>query len=285
MFTQFKKLDASYFDKNNLIKPYKILGLFEEVGINHNEQLDISFKNLFLVGKTWLIARTKFDCLKPLQKNVQFAPTNVSVNLNNPIAINNFELPCKNNERAQKVVDNKKSTFEQKVQDNQETALEQEVELATWYHTENKACHEKDFAIYSPNGELLIKGASKWCVFDRLQNKLCGVNCIVIPQEDNKRNYPKFFPKILAPTVNWVWRFDYSPTKDVIDVNNHINNVMYLKILEDILPAQITHLQIDYYQQCLFCDTLKIFSYVEDNRYYFKGEVNTEIIFTVLCQQ
>ena len=140
----------------------------------------------------------------------------------------------------------------------------------------------RDFDIFDANDEKIGEATSSWVLADLATGK------VLLPTEffgeipvADRQNLRSLFPKIQSPT-----KTDYEKTFKAtfhdLDVNNHVNNAVYLTWADDTLPyetllsTRIEELEIQYKQQVKYDETVIVkVDYNPENQTYIE-ELTTE---------
>lgn len=161
---------------------------------------------------------------------------------------------------------------------------DEEVIIKTWPHEKGKIDFDRDMLVTSLNGELLIKGTTKWCVIDvstRMLQRTTNIIYNGICSEE--KNYQERFNKISIPDVTLSYKFTYQVNYSDIDHNHHMNNTNYaIPIINAIENKNISHFEINYLTECLLNDKMEIYSYRYENKEVIMGIVNNNKVFTSL---
>lgn len=161
------------------------------------------------------------------------------------------------------------------------------VKVHTWPLPNGRFDFDREYLLYSEEGNLIAKGTSKWLVYNLKRNFLCSSKGIMENVEfETKRNYEEKFDKINYGDIN-----DYSLVLEKkinfsdLDHYGHMNNAKYLVVLMDSLNLSkdeiIEEIQVDYINQGYKDHILNIYLKKEDNQYYLVGKDLDNIIFVI----
>jgi acyl-ACP thioesterase len=117
----------------------------------------------------------------------------------------------------------------------------EEIVVETCGHTFDKYYAYRDFRVYDKNENIICTATSSWLIFDLAKRQL-----ISIPDFARKsvsfctEREPLPFPKSKIPSLQ---NIDYQTEFQVhwhdLDMNKHVNNVIYFQWILDTLPAEI----------------------------------------------
>lgn len=114
----------------------------------------------------------------------------------------------------------------------------EKVIVKTWPLPKGKADYDRDYAIYSADGELLIKGSSKWCVINYATRRLVFGANVSYPEGDEICpivNYAEGLKKIPDFSLDGAMVFKGYAGDSAVDHNGHVNNVKYCEFILDAL--------------------------------------------------
>jgi len=162
----------------------------------------------------------------------------------------------------------------------------QTVIVRTWPHEKGRIDFDRDLKIMSEDGNILIKGTSKWCVIDTIKRTLqrtenvnyIGKHCLEI-------NYPDKFAKIALPSIEPITKFTHKVRFSDLDHNKHMNNTNYANLVINALENKIfTHFEINYLSECLLDDEIIVSSIKDENGEYIIGINNNKTTFTAFVK-
>ncbi len=160
--------------------------------------------------------------------------------------------------------------------------------IKTWpTGLDNLYCY-RDFKILNEKDEIIGKATSTWFVVDiasrRPQRTSTYIDLNIEP--DVEKAFEKWAPK-LGKTEYSNSEYSYDVKYSDIDVNGHVNNVNYLKFTLDtyktdfIKERQISELHINFQNETLIDDSIKIFSTDEKDQSFahslFRAKDDKEI--------
>ncbi len=139
----------------------------------------------------------------------------------------------------------------------------QEVVVETWPHQKGKVDFDRDYLIKNLDGEVLVKGTSKWCVISTETRKLELPSSFEYPEGEYEAavNYEERFVKTPSVKKGDEPAFSHQVSYHEIDHNLHLNNVFYTTYVFDAVKAQeFKHLQINFIQECRLGDIVDVYT-------------------------
>ena len=129
----------------------------------------------------------------------------------------------------------------------------EKVVVKTWPLPQGKADYDRDYAIYSTDGELLVKGSSKWCIINYETRRLVFGANVAYPTGDEiypVKNYEQGLKKIADFSLDGAQEFLGFAGDSAVDHNGHVNNVKYCDFILDALSLEkgvsVMGLEINY---------------------------------------
>jgi acyl-ACP thioesterase len=159
--------------------------------------------------------------------------------------------------------------------------INQTVVVKTWPHEKGKIDFDRDISIFSENGELLIKGTTKWCVIDTISRKLQRTENVTYSGEIHpEKNYEDKFFKITLPEQKFKTKFNYTVLYSDLDHNQHMNNTNYANlILNATENKKFSHFEINFLNECLENDVIHISSTISPSGEFVIGSVADKNVF------
>lgn len=119
----------------------------------------------------------------------------------------------------------------------------EEISVRTWSRQSVRCYAYRDFEIYDENGNIIAIATSKWVMVDIRNGKIVRNNLEINEKykpEENKFVFGDMdeFPKIQIPTDH-LTETEYTVKRSDIDVNNHMHNLNYLDLANEVLPDEI----------------------------------------------
>ncbi len=158
------------------------------------------------------------------------------------------------------------------------------VKVVTWPLSPSRVTLQREYEIYSEDGELLIRGSSEWVFMHSVLRKFMPATDAYPPIDFlTKKSFEGKFSKI--PKCDFDENFVLvKPQFCDIDLNGHVNNTKYANfVLNELEPAEneeICAMQIDYHREVKCGDKLRLFLKREENSVLAKGENQTETLFS-----
>ncbi len=115
------------------------------------------------------------------------------------------------------------------------------LKVKTWSRKIDKFYAFRDFEIINKNNEIVAIATSKWLFIDIEKGKLIkvGEDVSKVYEQENKSVFEeKDLPKFAEPT-EFSKEIEYKITKNMIDVNNHLNNIYYMDIVKECVPEEL----------------------------------------------
>lgn len=165
----------------------------------------------------------------------------------------------------------------------------QEVVVETWPHQSGKIDFDRDFLIKSLDGEILIRGTSKWCVISLETRKFALPTCVEYPEGSvfyDKVNYDEKFVKTASVPQKETSDFSHTVEYHEIDHNMHLNNAFYATYVFDTLKSDdFSHMQINFISECKFEDKVEVYKNVqEDGSTILSGYVDGTLKFSAFVK-
>ena len=132
----------------------------------------------------------------------------------------------------------------------------------------------RNFDVYDEKNEIIAKAISKWLFYNFEKRKIIKLDSEMMQgynPEGNLTETEKKITKLVEPE-NYEKNIEYQVRRSDIDVNNHVNNLVYLKIANEILPDDVyfsnesNNLRITYKHQIKLGETVKLYYNRADNK-------------------
>lgn len=153
----------------------------------------------------------------------------------------------------------------------------QKLKIVTYPSGKNMLEFDRDFLIFDQQDNLLVKGASKWCLINKNTRRLAkmdAIDTIILPS-----NKPVFDEKFLKTDVfipDALADKSYQIVQSDIDSNGHTNNTIYAKLAQSLLcqnGKKIEFFQINFLKECLLGDRLDIYKKSLADGEYIVGKI------------
>ncbi len=152
----------------------------------------------------------------------------------------------------------------------------EKVKVLTWSKDAVKFYTFRDFEVYDENGELIILASSKWVLLDVTKGKIVRIEPEIISKYEPELNRKAFedeeFEKIKEPE-NEQFEAEYTARRADIDINQHIHNLNYIEIANEVLPEEVyrnqhlDNVRITYKKEIKFGETVKCKYAFEDGKH------------------
>ena len=147
----------------------------------------------------------------------------------------------------------------------------EKLHVITWSRGSNSLYAYRDYEIYDENENLIVKGSSKWVLFNVLTNHIEKIPVSIIDCfcTEKKCSFNTPFSKLKEPS-NSAFTFSYSVLRRDIDTNGHVNNNNYLQIALEALPEEFINrhfssVEIMYKHGAMLGDTINCFYAENEN--------------------
>ena len=146
------------------------------------------------------------------------------------------------------------------------------VKVSTWPHSPSRFSFQRDYALRSADGSLLVRGTSEWVLMDMNTRSLTSV----LDHYHGSLDFLDFAADGSGLSI--------TPRYSDVDQNGHVNNARYASFVLDALnpsaTGSITSFQIDFRHEVIEGTPLVVFTQVEGKDIQAKGlDSNGEIKF------
>lgn len=133
----------------------------------------------------------------------------------------------------------------------------------------------RNFEVYDENDDMVAIATSKWIFYNFEQRKIVKLDeekLNLFNPEGNLKEAEEKVTKLKEPT-SYKEMIEYQVRRANIDVNKHMNNLVYLKLANEILPEEVyfgeelNNLRITYKHQIRLGETVKIYYTMEENKH------------------
>ena len=160
------------------------------------------------------------------------------------------------------------------------------VKVKTYALPIEKPCFHcyRNFDIYDINDELIATATSKWLFYNFEQHKIVKLDEDILKLFETEGDLKKAEEKItkLQEPKSFEKMIEYQVQRSNIDVNMHMNNLVYLKLANEILPEdvyfadELNNLRITYKHQIRLGEIVKIYYTMVDNKHIVTIKNNEE---------
>lgn len=154
----------------------------------------------------------------------------------------------------------------------------------TWQTEQGRVDFNREYAIYSKDGEKLIIGDSKWCLIDVNTRRIAPtkvINNAII--NNTKSNFSEPFKKLAFDPIISGNDYKEKVTFSKLDHNGHMNNAYYAELIVNaIRPSKsdlIKKFAIDYLKESIIDDLIVIKKKEEGNVVLIEGYRENDILF------
>lgn len=164
----------------------------------------------------------------------------------------------------------------------------EKIRVKTWSKATVKVYTYRDFEIYDEAGNIIGIASSKWVLLDVEKGKIVKIEKDVDDKyelESSKSVFEKeIFTKIKEPEMYQAEAM-YTVRRADIDVNNHMHNLNYIELANEVLPEevyqneQLDEIRISYKKEIKLGETVKCKYSFENERHIIvvKNEEETFI--------
>ena len=162
---------------------------------------------------------------------------------------------------------------------------ESKVVVKTWPLAVGMIDYDRDYLILDEEGNVLVKGSSKWVIMDSKNRKILRAPYNYPCECLKDRNYDSFerIRVLFDETSNIIGTYTVRNTE--IDVLGHLNNIRYADIIFEFYPCELRNLQIDYIKETKLGETLTIKEKISDEFTIVGGFVENELRFVAKFQK
>ena len=162
--------------------------------------------------------------------------------------------------------------------------------VKTWPHPNGRFDFVRDYEIYDEEGNLCIRGTSKWCLLNYKTMRIVPTTYAKIEGE--------FYPHIAIPGPVDKISYERDETFKMVsthvvqvsdlDHNGHMNNARYAELLLNVLnlkqDEEITSVEMDYLKQLFLNDKINLCLKKDEKEAILIGEKNHEACFVSRCK-
>ncbi len=163
------------------------------------------------------------------------------------------------------------------------------VTVSTWPIKPQSVRFMRDYHIKGENGE--IHGTSEWCILDFTTKSLRRLDSVCYPTDMahiEQRASVSPFMRLREEIAEENYSYTYEAHYSDIDVNGHVNNVVYSKMaLNAFTPDEFDKynynaFEIHFLSQCFLGDEIKIYKKQLETGVYIEGKVEDKAVFKCL---
>lgn len=153
----------------------------------------------------------------------------------------------------------------------------EKIKVVTWSKGAVRCYAFRDFEIYDEQGKIIALAASKWVLIDIEKGKITKVEQDLLAKYETEPTKTAFnegddFEKIQEPE-NYQKEITYEVRRADIDVNNHMHNLNYMELANEVLPEEIyrgkdfDNIRITYKKEIKLGDIVKCKYAYKDGRH------------------
>lgn len=157
--------------------------------------------------------------------------------------------------------------LEWKVQVIRRPSYGENVIVRTWSRHSKKCYAFRDFEVIDMQGNIIVVAASKWVLINVAHGKIERISEELLgkykPELEKSVFENEEFDKIVEPE-KYENEIIYKVRRADIDVNNHMHNLNYIELANEVLPDEIyikeefNNIRITYKKEIKFTETVKI---------------------------
>lgn len=148
--------------------------------------------------------------------------------------------------------------------------------IETYPSATNMMEYFREYMIFDKSGNLLVKGVSKWCMISRTTRHI-SLMTKLFPLSTNQNTLFEgrlFKMEVFEPEFLADYTYQILPCD--IDSNNHVNNTVYAKIIDNMLALEhhnLKHFEIDFLKETFLGQRLDMFKKRENNQLKIIGKI------------
>jgi len=149
----------------------------------------------------------------------------------------------------------------------------EKIRVRTWSKDSLKCYAFRDFEVVDENDNVIIRAISKWVLINIEQQKIVKVEEELLKRYEPELDKTVFeneeFDKLREPEI-YQLETEYRVKRSDIDVNNHMHNLNYIELANEVLPeeiynnSQFDNIRISYKKEIKLGETV-ICKYVKQN--------------------
>lgn len=156
--------------------------------------------------------------------------------------------------------------------------------VKTWPLKPERIDYEREYQVFDLDNNLLIKGSSKWCIYDSVKNTISRETFHFSGSYLNLRNFDQPLKKIKPlPLEELEHVYNYKVMPSFLDINNHVNNAKYSIMVFDALNLSknesIKTIEFNFNKELKLNDIVSIYKKKIENTYFVYGYLNNVLHF------
>ncbi len=143
--------------------------------------------------------------------------------------------------------------------------------IKTWPRAFSKVSSWRDFEVYNETGTKIAIASTEWVLVDAKKGSISRITEKMVDEYGivEKQAFDEEISGKLKEPEDMQKIYEYTAKRRDIDVNHHVNNVVYLELAYDALPEDISvdfnNLEIFYKKQTKLGENVAIFYGKEEN--------------------
>lgn len=151
----------------------------------------------------------------------------------------------------------------------------EQITIKTWSRGSDKLYAYRDFQILNAQKEVIGIATSKWVLLDVEKGKIIRVGQEVMDSYtiENVAVFDESDLEKLEEPDSYIDTTNFTVNRSLIDVNNHLHNIYFMDIANEVLPmdiyknAEFNDIQMMYKKEIKLGDTVKVFYQIEGNKH------------------
>lgn len=162
-----------------------------------------------------------------------------------------------------------------KIKINKRPKYGDKIKIKTWSRGIDKLYAYRDFEILDENGKIMGIATSKWVLIDTEKKRITKIDEKVEKAYtiENVAVFDKPDLEKLTEPDNYIASTIFTVNRSLIDVNNHLHNIYFMDIANEVLPMDIykngefNNIRMMCKKEIKLGDTVKVFYQVEGNKH------------------
>lgn len=168
--------------------------------------------------------------------------------------------------------------------------------IETFVAQPRRFTQDRYYIIYNENHEVVVNGVAEWCLYDIKLNKLKKFdelkNLLIDSIEFNSNLKKSLYTRLSVDVSDEDFSYEYQPRTCDIDMNMHVNNVSYGKMIINSFDCNylskntLKHFEIKFVNQSFEGNIIRIFNKrITENSFYVVGrlkDTNTKLFESML---
>lgn len=154
--------------------------------------------------------------------------------------------------------------------------LNEVLTIETYPCEKNLLEYLRSYLIYDKSGNVIIKGVSKWAIISSETRHLVRMTEIESPIVETKPVFDERLTKMELYEPEFLADYTYKILPEDIDTNNHVNNTIYAKIIDNMLTQENRKLEgfeVDFLKETFLGERLDMFKKHENDCLKILGKI------------